>query len=191
MEFLVKISLVFFSDNILLLWTRDQLLTNNVSPIVKLLAVAMLISSATHFTTFLPYIAGKPIVNVIANSCGILSIIFITLPLIKNYGITGALYGNLVYTTVIFLFFPLLFNTYLKQEQSYWLKNDVIKIHFTNLLLFFILSILLSNIKNNLITVIILVLYSLISLYFNFILCKDLKVYINNFKSFSSNTKQD
>ncbi len=118
--------LIFFGHIIIGFWTKDITIANNVTPIVQILAVGSYLFQLGVLPYHLPYTAGMPKINIKAHLLTIILIFAVSLPLIIYYGVNGAIWGNVIQNFGLFICFPLFFSCYLKKEQNYWIKNDLI-----------------------------------------------------------------
>lgn len=150
-------TLFFFGKELLEFWTQDPELAEKVFPIVKFLAIGLYCQALLHFPTFLSYTAGKPIVSAKINMLGLFLTFIAGLPLIMNYGITGAVWSNLLQNISVLALFPLLFNCYLKYEQSQWLIFDALIPGITIFSMFYLTKTFFINVNSELSNILIIV----------------------------------
>lgn len=122
------LTIAFFSKEIILLWTHDEMITEAVYPLVRIL----IIGTACNAMVTIPYMLQLAYgwtklgfyQNVIAIIILIPSIIYFT----NLYGAYGAVWCWTVLNICYMLFsMPVMFSKYLKTEQWKWYWNDIIK----------------------------------------------------------------
>jgi len=117
----------FFSENIMLLWTKDSSITVAVAPLVSLLIIGNMINGLTQTPYFLQLAYGWTRLNILANFCSIV----VTLPLlylaIPKYGaIAAPIIGIMMNCGFLILTIPVMHIRLLRTEMWFWYKNTAI-----------------------------------------------------------------
>ena len=120
------IVVAFFSENILLLWTKDSAITVAVAPLVTLLVIGNMINGLMQTPYFLQLAYGWTKLNIFANFCSIV----VTLPLLYlAIPAHGAIAAPILWIVMncgfIIVTIPIMHLRLLRTEMWFWYKNTV------------------------------------------------------------------
>ena len=122
----IAVILVFFGQEILLLWSGNPILANNVSPILALLALGTMLNCLMQIPSILTIAYGRPDffvrINIIAAIVLVPAIFWST----SHYGAVGASGVWLIFNLAnILIASRLLHLKFLKTEMNHWYKYDI------------------------------------------------------------------
>jgi O-antigen/teichoic acid export membrane protein len=124
-------TIVFFSDEIVMLWTRNVTITAAVSPLLKIL----IIGTACNALVTIPYMTqlayGWTKLGLYQNVIAIIILIPSVIYLSNKYGAYGAVWVWAVLNASYLAFsMPIMFSKILKDQMWYWYKYDLLKLIF-------------------------------------------------------------
>lgn len=121
------IVLSFFSQYVLLLWTRDPVLTKSVFPLVSILSIGTMLNGLMHTPYSLQLAYGWTRFMIVVNAVSVLIVIPGIYFGVRAYGaIAAAVIWVLLNAGYIFLAVPLMHRRLLPREMSKWYREDVI-----------------------------------------------------------------
>lgn len=121
------IMLSFFSENILLLWTKNSDVTVAVAPLVSLLVIGNMINGLMQTPYFLQLAYGWTRLNLVVNFCSIV----VTLPLLYfAIPVYGAIAAPIIWIMMNCGFFiltiPIMHRRLIPTEMWFWYKNTAL-----------------------------------------------------------------
>ena len=132
-------AMIYFSYDILLIWTRSMEIAKNASPILSILSLAALFNTMMNVPHMLLLSAGILWLPLWHN---IISVIFLTPTLyilLNSIGIIGGAISLLLYNLFYFIFVPMIMYKYiLYNEFKKWLYKDTLQFMILGNLIFFI-----------------------------------------------------
>ena len=126
---LVPVALVlsFFSQYILLLWTRDPVLTKYISPLVSALSIGTMLNGLMHTPYSLQLAYGWTRFMVVVNAISVLIVVPAIYFSVREYGaIAAACIWVLLNAGYIFIAVPFMHRRLLPKEMWNWYRQDVI-----------------------------------------------------------------
>jgi O-antigen/teichoic acid export membrane protein len=119
--------LTFFGRNILLLWTGNETLANNVAPLLALLATGTMLNGLMHIPYMLTLAHGWPEFAVFQNGVAVLLLVPAILWATPRYGAIGAAWIWVILNAgYVLLAAHFLYRRLLSTEKWYWYVFDVI-----------------------------------------------------------------
>lgn len=119
--------LVFFGENILLLWTGNQVLTHNVAPLLALLILGTMLNGLMHIPYMLTLAYGWPGFAVRQNIVAVILLVPAILWVTPRYGAIGAAWVWVILNAgYVFLGMHYLHRHLLQTEKWRWYLYDVI-----------------------------------------------------------------
>lgn len=118
--------LFFFSHEILILWTHDINIANNVHVILSLLVIGVMLNGMVSLPANLAPASGWPMLITYTNLLQSLLIIPLIFILVNLYESIGAAISSVIMNSTYILFMvPYFFNKILKTERKRWYLNDI------------------------------------------------------------------
>lgn len=119
--------LVFFGENILLLWTGNAVLTHNVAPLLALLVLGAMLNGLMQIPYLLTLAYGWAGFGVRVNSVAVLLLVPAIFWATPRYGAIGAAWVWVVLNSgYLLVSIHLIYQRLLKSEKWRWYLNDVI-----------------------------------------------------------------
>ena len=119
--------LMFFGENILLLWTGDAALARNVAPLLTLLALGTMLHGLMHIPYMLTLAYGWPGFAVRVNLVAVMVLVPAVFWVTPRYGVIGAAWIWVILNAgYLLLSAHILYRRLLKTEKWHWYFNDVI-----------------------------------------------------------------
>jgi O-antigen/teichoic acid export membrane protein len=142
-------ALVFFSHDILYLWTGSEPLANAAASSLSWTALAMLLNASLTIPQALALAHGMSFLPFATNLTGIIILVPLTWIFVNSFGITGAAISWAIFNLGYFVAFPLfLLPKVLQGHYFSWLFYDVLPFLFAALVLFSALQFFLPPITN-------------------------------------------
>jgi O-antigen/teichoic acid export membrane protein len=144
----VALTILFFSKEIVMIWTRNEVLTEAVYPLVRV----FIVGTACNALVTIPYMAqlahGWAKFGLYQNIIAILFLIPSIIYLTNKYGVSGAVWSwailNIFY---ILLSVPVMYTKILKTEKWKWYWNDLFMILFPTLITMVLLRVIFNYIN--------------------------------------------
>ena len=179
--------LVFYSYEVLLIWTQSESVAINTHTALTVLSVAVLFNTAlqTHYSLILA--GGLTWIPMMCNIVASLLLAPIIYYSIVSFGISGAGLSWLILNVTYFFIIPRITHSYLLKHEYYrWIFNDTLLYICSSAFVFFTGFIIKSYFGINGLPVILLIMasfvfYLLILLYFKPLLVNDIKNSVNSF----------
>ncbi len=145
------LTIIFFSKEIIMVWTRNEALTEAVYPLVRV----FIIGTACNALVTIPYITqlahGWTKLGLYQNIIAILFLIPSIIYLTNKYGVYGAVWVWTILNISYILFsMPIMYTKILKNEKWKWYWNDVFMILFKTLITIVLLRLIFNylNLQN-------------------------------------------
>ena len=123
----VSASMMFFSHDILLLWTRSEDVAVNAAPTLSILALAALFNSMMQMPFVLQLSAGITWISLWNNAINLVLLAPLMYYLISHYGVAGAGIAWLVFNVLYYLIVPHVLHHYvLPSEKLNWIFRDTL-----------------------------------------------------------------
>jgi O-antigen/teichoic acid export membrane protein len=129
------LTLCFFSDDLILIWSQNGELSRNVAPITSILTMGTILTGITSTSQQYQLAYGYTKILFYQNLCGSLLLVPLLYFLINLFGVYGAamvwVIINFLQLTVSQYFF---FSKFLKKEAKQWAIHDTLKPFFVSVL---------------------------------------------------------
>lgn len=124
--FPIGFTLIVFAKDILMLWTKNETLTNNTTPILQVVIAGTIFNCLMIVPYYLTLAKGNTKYGLYQNIIAAIILVPLLLIWYKNYGALGASYVWLVVNLgIVLISIPLIHFFYLKNEIWNWFKKDV------------------------------------------------------------------
>jgi len=121
--------LIFFSKDVLLLWTRSEDVAANAAPTLSILAIAALFNSMMQLPFMLQLAAGITWISLWNNSINLVVLAPIMVFLISHYGVTGAGISWALFNILYYLIVPHVMHRHiLPGEKAGWFLKDTLSL---------------------------------------------------------------
>lgn len=126
--FPIGFTLIIFAKDILLLWTKNELLTTNTAPILQIVVAGTICNCLMIVPYYLTLAKGNPKYGLYQNIIAAIILVPLLLVWYKKYGALGASFVWLVVNaSCLLISLPILTKLYIKNQYLHWLKNDIIQ----------------------------------------------------------------
>ena len=139
----IALTIIFFSQEIVRIWTKNAALTEAVYPLVRV----FIIGTACNALVTIPYMAqlahGWAKLGLYQNIIAILFLIPSIIYLTNHYGVSGAVWAWLILNVFYILFsMPVMYRKILRSEKWKWYWNDMFLILISLLIMAVLLRVL-------------------------------------------------
>ena len=129
--------LLFFSYDILLIWTRSQDVAVNAAPTLSILALAAMFNSMMHIPFMLQLAAGITWIALWNNAISLTILLPLMYFLISRFGIAGAGIAWAIFNVFYYLIVPQIMHRYiLPKEKMIWIFRDTLPFIILSLLIY-------------------------------------------------------
>jgi O-antigen/teichoic acid export membrane protein len=184
--------LVFFSYEMLLIWTQSETVALNTHAALTILSVSVLFNTALQTHYILQFACGLTWIPLVCNFFSSIILAPIIYYSILKFGISGAGLSWLLLNVMYFFIIPKITHSYILKNDHYkWIFNDTLYFIFSSILIFSISFVIKNYYGMHGITIIFLIVISLILyilslLYFKPLILNDLKYTVNFFSNKNS-----
>ncbi len=139
--------LIFFSKNLIFIWTNNQITTNNTMTITAIYAFGTGLNAIMNLPYYLTLSYGWTRLGFYQNLALIIVIVPLTIILASSYGAIGGAISWSIVNLLYFIFMPFIIHQkILKGQALIWYLNDTLKPLFISLIIIFASKYLLQNI---------------------------------------------
>jgi O-antigen/teichoic acid export membrane protein len=129
--------LMFYSYEILLIWTRSEEVASNTSLVLRILAFSSLLNAMTFIPFSLNIASGNTLVPLWNNIVAVMILAPLYFFFIQKFGVVGGALPWLIFNILYIIFFPIITHRYiLKSEYNKWLLQDTLPFIFGGILIF-------------------------------------------------------
>ncbi len=133
----VASTMIFYSYEILVVWTHSEEVAHNAAPTLSVLAVAALFNLMMYIPYMLQLASGITWIALLNNAISLTVLLPLMYYLISQYGITGAGIAWAVFNVCYYLFVPNIMHRHiLPREKMRWIFNDTLPFMAMGVLIF-------------------------------------------------------